>query len=55
MGREILDFLKMNDVEYKEELSLAEISPIRIGGKVKIIAEKSKSNDKNLKKRCLRI
>ena len=38
MSREILDFLKMNDVEYKEELSLAEISPIRIGGKVKIIA-----------------
>ena len=38
MSREILDFLKMNDVEYKEGLSLAEISPIRIGEKAKIVA-----------------
>ena len=28
----------MNDGEYKEGLSLAEISPIRIGGKAKIVA-----------------
>lgn len=31
MNREILDFLKMNDVEYKEGFCLAEISPIKIG------------------------
>lgn len=33
MHREILDFLKMNDVEYKEGFCLAEISPIKIGPK----------------------
>ena len=33
MHRGIVDFLKMNDVEYKEGLSLARISPINIGPK----------------------
>ncbi len=32
MTGELFEFLKMNDVEYKESLSLASISPIRIGG-----------------------
>ena len=31
MHREILNFLKMNDVEYKEDYCLAEISTIKIG------------------------
>ena len=31
MNRETLDFLKMNDVEYKVGFCLAEISPIKIG------------------------
>lgn len=38
MNREILDFLKMNDVEYKERLRLDGISPIRIGGEASVVA-----------------
>ncbi len=38
MNREILDFLKMNDVEYKERRRLADVSPIRIGGEADIMA-----------------
>ena len=38
MHREILDFLKMNDVEYKEGLCLAEISTIKIGPKAFAVA-----------------
>ena len=38
MNREILDFLKMNDVDYKEGQSLAKISPIKIGGVANIVA-----------------
>ena len=34
----VKEFLKMNDVEYKENASLAAISPIRIGGAARIIA-----------------
>ena len=34
----VKEFLKMNDVEYKENASLATISPIRIGGAARIIA-----------------
>lgn len=30
--REIVDFLKMNDVEYKEDVKLSQFSSIRIGG-----------------------
>ena len=38
MYREVLDFLKMNDVEYKNGVSLATISPVRIGGEADIVA-----------------
>lgn len=38
MHREILNFLKMNDVEYKEGFCLAEISPIKIGPKAFAVA-----------------
>ncbi len=38
MHREILDFLKMNDVEYKSGLGLKEISPIKIGGRATVVA-----------------
>ncbi len=38
MNREIIDFLKMNDVEYKEELKLSKISPIKIGGAADTVA-----------------
>ncbi len=30
--RELLDFFKMNDVEYKENLQLSMVSPVKIGG-----------------------
>ena len=38
MERAIIDFLKMNDVEYKESIRLSTISPIRIGGCAEIVA-----------------
>lgn len=38
MIREVLDFLKMNDVEYKDKTKLSAISPARIGGIAEIIA-----------------
>jgi UDP-N-acetylmuramate dehydrogenase len=38
MHREIPNFLKMNDVEYKEDYCLAEISTIKIGPKAFVIA-----------------
>lgn len=38
MERTIIDFLKMNDVEYKESIRLSTISPIRIGGCAEIVA-----------------
>ena len=38
MNREILGFLKMNDVEYRENVLLSSLSPIRIGNAAKIIA-----------------
>ncbi len=34
----VKEFLKMNDVEYIEDVKLSSISPIRIGGNAKIIA-----------------
>ena len=34
----VKEFLKMNDVEYKENASLSAMSPIRIGGSARIIA-----------------
>ena len=34
----ICEFLKMNDVEYKENQSLSKISPIRIGGAASVVA-----------------
>ena len=37
MTREILDFLKVNDVKYKENFKLSLISPIKIGGIAKLI------------------
>lgn len=45
MQREILDFLKMHDVEHKENLSLATLSPIKIGGNASIVAY-PKTSDK---------
>lgn len=38
MTKELFRFLKMNDVEYKEHLSLASISPIRIGADATAVA-----------------
>ncbi len=38
MVKELIRFLKMNDVEYKEGLPLASISPIRIGAEADIVA-----------------
>lgn len=38
MQRDLLDFLKMHDVEYKENLILADISPVKIGGEAEIVA-----------------
>ena len=38
MRDEILDFLKMHDVKYKEKIKLSTISPIRIGGESDIVA-----------------
>ena len=38
MREEILDFLKMHDVKYKEDINLASISPIRIGDAASIVA-----------------
>lgn len=37
MIREMLEFLKTNDVEYKECYDLAMLSPIKIGGKASIV------------------
>ena len=37
MYRGISDFLKMNDVEFKEKFSLSKISPIRIGSKAEFV------------------
>ena len=37
MNREIIVFLKMNDVEYKENLKLSKISPIKIGGAADVV------------------
>ena len=34
----VKEFLKMNDVEYRENVKLKSLSPIRIGGNAKIIA-----------------
>lgn len=34
----VKDYLKMNDVEYKEDVSMSQISSVRIGGRAKIIA-----------------
>ena len=34
----ICEFLKMNDVEYDENLNLSDISPIKIGGKASVVA-----------------
>ena len=38
MFSEVMDFLKMNDVKYKENASLKRISPIGIGASAKIVA-----------------
>ena len=38
MYREIIDFLKLNDVEYKENLKLGEISTVGIGGTSDFVA-----------------
>lgn len=38
MKGELIRFLKMNDVEYKENLPLAKISPIRIGAEAEAVA-----------------
>ena len=48
MKREITDFLKMNDVEYKEDYRLSLISPIKIGGSALFVAYPS-SADKLIK------
>ena len=48
MYKEILDFLKMNDVEYRENVKLADISPVKIGGMARIIAYPD-NNDKLIK------
>lgn len=37
MNKEIMDFLKMNDVKYKEKQKLSEISPIKIGGEADFV------------------
>ena len=37
MNKEILDFLKMNDVEHRENFELYKISPIRIGTRALIV------------------
>ena len=37
MFYEVLDFLKMNDVNYKENVKLADISPIKIGAVAKTV------------------
>ena len=38
MEKKLIDFLKMNDVEYKENICLSSISPIKIGGCAWIVA-----------------
>lgn len=38
MTREIVGFLKMNDVEYKENVSLSSLSTIKIGGVADLVA-----------------
>ncbi len=38
MPRDLTDFLKAHDVEYKESLSLAQISPIKIGAEADCVA-----------------
>ncbi len=37
MRRELLDFLKMHDVKFKENQSLQAISPIKIGGEAEVV------------------
>jgi len=37
MTQEIMDFFKLNDVKYKENFRLAQISPIKIGGLTKFV------------------
>lgn len=37
MERELLDFLKMNEVEYKENLRLCDFSSVKIGGTASIV------------------
>ena len=37
MQREVLDFLKMHDVEYKENLLLSTVSPIGIGAEAELV------------------
>ena len=37
MRKEIIEFLKMNDVKYKENVNLKEISPIKIGSNADIL------------------
>ncbi len=44
MNRELLDFLKMNDVKYIENLPLACISPIKIGAEATIVAYPNSEN-----------
>lgn len=38
MTREIVDFFKVNDVKYRENLKLSSISPVRIGGNAQFVA-----------------
>ena len=38
MNRKIVEYLKMNEVEYKERFSLAKLSSVRIGGEAEILA-----------------
>ena len=38
MVDEIFDFLKMNDVKYKKDVKLSEISTVKIGGKAKVVS-----------------
>ena len=37
MYKEILDFLKLNDVKYKERIKLGSFSPIKIGGEADLV------------------
>ena len=45
MIREILDFLKMNDVKYRENFKLSLISPIKIGGQTTFLAYPKNANE----------